>query len=113
MSQKDQRQHQAEALLARLQRLHEVLKHHQPLAEEGIETALAQAHPEEEPWLIRLALHLHLGGDAYLQALSHGGPRHNLQGQPRGEVDTAARHHARMLLRHRLTHRGKQPALDR
>ena len=79
-----------------------------PQDEDGIEVALIAAHPGEDAWLIRLAVHLHLNSDAYLQSLSHGGHRYRLDGQPAGEVSTDERHHAHNLLKHHHTHRHKQ-----
>jgi len=104
----DQRHARAQELLLRLEAGHEVLKHCRPLDEGGIEAALIAAHPAEDAWLIRLALHLHLNGDAYLQSLSHGGPRYDLDGQPVGEVTTDERHHAHNLIKHHHSHRHKQ-----
>jgi hypothetical protein len=104
----DRRHRQAEDLLRRLHAEHAVLKHFRPLDETGIEAALIAAHPEVEPWLIRLAVHLHLTCDAYLQSLSHGGARHDLAGAPVAEVDSAARHHARALLKHHRAHQKKR-----
>ena len=105
---KDRRHSQAEGLLHRLKAEHEVLKHCRPLSETDIESALIQAHPEEEPWLIRLAVHLHVNSDAYLQSVSHGGFRYALDGTPAGEVDADDRHHARSLLKHHRTHESKR-----
>jgi len=108
MTAKDQREAQARQLLARLRAEHEVLKHFRPLDEDEIENALIQAHPDSPAWLIRLALHHHLTCDAYLQSLSHGGPRHALDGSTHGEVDVDTRHHARNLLKHHHSHRGSR-----
>ena len=103
----DRRHARAQALLARLKAGHEVLKHSRPLNEEGIHQALVEAHPDEEAWLIRLAVHIHINSDSYLQALSHGGPRYDLGGHHSGEVSTEERHRAHALLRHHRTHRHK------
>jgi len=103
----EQRHARAQELLRQLEGQHEVLKHCRPLQEMGIEAALVAAHPEQEAWLIRLALHLHLNSDAYLQSLSHGGPRYDLDGQPAGEVSTDERHHAHHLIKHHQSHRHK------
>ncbi len=104
----EQRHARAQDLLVRLEAEHDVLKHHRPLDEDDIEAALISTHPGEDTWLIRLALHLHLNSGAYLQSLSHGGPRYRLDGQPTGEVSTDERHHAHNLLKHHHTHHHKQ-----
>ena len=104
----DQRHKRAKELLLQLEAGHDVLKHRRPLDEAGVETALVAAHPEEEAWLIRLALHLHLNSDAYLQSLSHGGHRYDLEEKPCGEVSSDDRHHAHHLLKHHHSHRHKQ-----
>ncbi len=114
MGQKDsmktaiQRHARARNLLVQLEAKHDVIKHCRPLDEDGIEAALIATHPGEDAWLIRLALHLHLNSDAYLQSLSHGGPRYCLDGQSAGEVSTNERHHAHNLLKHHHGHRHKQ-----
>jgi hypothetical protein len=108
MATAEQRHARAGELLVQLETEHDVLKHSHPLDEDGIEAALIAAHPGEEAWLIRLALHLHLNSDVYLQSLSHGGPRYDLDGQPAGEVSTDARHHAHNLIKHHHSHRHKQ-----
>jgi ProP effector len=110
MTRADARHAQAESLLEQLKAQHPVLKHSRPLDEEIIEDALIAAHPEAEAWLLRLALHLHLNSDAYLQSLSHGGPRHDLADEPRGEVDSETRHHAHALLKHHRAHRTRGKA---
>jgi sRNA-binding protein len=108
MAKADKRHQAAESLLARLKTQHWILKHCRPLDETCIEADLIGAHPSEESWLIRLALHLHLTSDAYLQSLSHGGPRYLLSGETLGEVDSEARHHAHTLLRHHRAHQHKR-----
>ncbi len=107
MTRADTRHAHAEELLRKLKAEHPVFKRFRPLDEDGMETALTAAHPRVEAWLIRLALHLHLNSDGYLQSLSHGGPRYDLAGEPAGEVDTDTRHHARTLLKHHRAHRAK------
>lgn len=109
----EQRRARAQELLLQLEAGHEVLKHCRPLDEAGVEAALVAAHPGEEAWLIRLAFHLHLNGDAYLQALSHGGSRYDLDGHPVGEVGIDERHHAHHLLKHHYIHRHKQGAKEK
>jgi hypothetical protein len=104
MSSAEQRHSQAAALLAFLKSEHPVIKHARALDEESIESALLAAHPDRAPWLIRLALHQHLTSDAYLQSLSHGGPRYDLDERPCGQVDADARHHAHLLLKHHRAH---------
>jgi sRNA-binding protein len=103
----DQRHARAEELLVRLKAVHETLKHSRPLHEKGVEQALIEAHPEEQAWLIRLALHRHVNSDSYLQSLSHGGPRFGLTGAPVGQVSLDERHHAHALLKHHRAHRHK------
>ena len=104
----NQRQIRAKELLLQLEAEHNVLKHRRPLDEAVVESALIAAHPEEKAWLIRLALHLHLNSDGYLQSLSHGGPRYDLEEEPCGEVSSDVRHHAHHLLKHHHTHRHKR-----
>jgi sRNA-binding protein len=101
----DRRHRQAAELLRRLQAEHPALKHFRPLDEAAVEASLVAAHPQVEPWLLRLALHVHVTSDAYLQGLSHGGALHRLDGTTAGEVDPETRHHARALLKH---HRVRQ-----
>jgi hypothetical protein len=108
MSQADKRHAEAEKLLQRLRIEHEVLKHFRPLDEESVEASLTAAHPGEEAWLLRLALHRHLNSDPYLQSLSRGGPRCGLDGEPVGEVDSETRHHAHNLLKHHRVHQSKR-----
>jgi sRNA-binding protein len=105
MSHAEQRHAQAAELAARLKAEHPVLKHANPLDETTVEADLLAAHPDLAPWLLRLALHQHLTGDAYLQSLAHGGPRYRLDGEPAGEVDSETRLHARLLLKHHRAHR--------
>ena len=107
MTRKDQRHTLALELLRRLQAAHQVLKHFRPLAEDHVEQQLVAAHPEEEPWLVRLALHLHLTSDNYLQSLAHGGARFDLAGDDEGQVTPHTRHHARSLLKHHRSLRGR------
>jgi ProP effector len=103
-SRHDTRQARETALLERLREAHPMLHQHRPLAA-GIDTELAQAHPDEEAWLLTQALRLHLHSDAYLQAIAHGGPRYDLAGNPAGQVTDDERHHARATLKHRQHHR--------
>jgi sRNA-binding protein len=108
MSQADQRHKRANALLTELKLRHVVLKQGRPLEESCIEQALIDAHPRQEPWLIRLALHQHLNSDAYLQSLSHGGARYDLANQPVGQVEAESRQHAHALLKHQRAHSSKK-----
>lgn len=108
MATAEQRHARARELLIRLEAEYDVLKHCRPLDEDTTEAALIAAHPGEDAWLIRLALHLHRNSDAYLQSLSHGGPRYRLDGQPAGRVGTDERHHAHNLLKHHRTHHHRQ-----
>ena len=105
MSSADHRHAQAETLLAGLRARHEVLKHCRPLDEESIAEELLAAHPDEEQWLVRLAVHVHVNSDAYLQSLTHGGPRFNLAGGEAGSVSASDRHRARHLLKHHRARR--------
>mgnify|MGYP006286613183 CR=1 FL=1 len=91
-----------ERLLAHLREEFPVMKEYRPLAsgiDRQIRDELKARKGSPPAWRIIAAIRQHVREEPYLEAVSQGGPRFNIRGEPEGEVQRFERSYARRLLR--------------
>ena len=95
------------AFLAELSEKFQVFRDHQPLAI-GISQQLAGLYPEVDPKLLKATLYRHTNSVRYLKTIEKASQRHDLQGNPVGEVAEEHRQHAAELLKERFKKQAEQ-----
>lgn len=89
------------AILKQLTETYPPFKANQPLAI-GIAKRLAELHPEMDAKALRVAMHLHTNGTAYLRQMEKATQRFDLEGNAAGEVTEEQRAHAAGVLKDRF-----------
>ncbi|HET7776693.1 MAG TPA: ProQ/FinO family protein [Azospira sp.] len=93
--------------LAELSEKFQVFRDNLPLAI-GINQQLASLYPEVDPKLLKVTLFRHTNSVRYLKTMEKGTQRHDLQGNPTGEVAEEHRLHAAEVLKERFKKQAEQ-----
>lgn len=95
------------AMLKRLQAESPTFRDYLPLALK-IDTAILERFPDFERKNLRVALRLHTASTKYLKSVARGTHRHDLDGQPVGELTEEHRTHAATTLKERFAEVARQ-----
>ncbi|HJW03489.1 MAG TPA: ProQ/FinO family protein [Azospira sp.] len=99
------------AFLAELSEKFQVFRDDLPLAI-GISQQLAALYPEVDPKLLKSSLFRHTNSIRYLKTMEKATQRHDLQGNPAGEVTEDHRQHAAEVLKERFKKQAEQRKAD-